>query len=126
MKVEDSADSDVVLQNGQSHNPLGSYFYREMKDMEHFTRTWTCGGVLCSIYEKECAPLSCVFICFYSPRPPSVLSLIGICWTLSTAAELISVFLLSGDTHGGVCADIFTLLASSEDEFGPRWFPFGK
>lgn len=43
------------------------------------------------------------------PLPPtlSVLSLLGICCTLSTAAELISVFLLSAETLWGVWADIF-------------------
>lgn len=50
-KVEDSVDWEVVLLLSRmikSRILLDFNFYREIKDLEHFSKTWTYGGVLCS------------------------------------------------------------------------------
>lgn len=49
-KVEDGVDWDVVLLLSRTIKArilIDLNFYREIKDLEHFSRTWTYGGVLC-------------------------------------------------------------------------------
>lgn len=52
-KVEDSVDWDVVLLLSRvikARILIDFNFYREIKDLEHFSRTWTYGDGLCSSF----------------------------------------------------------------------------
>ncbi|TWW59346.1 Transposon TX1 uncharacterized 149 kDa protein ORF 2 [Takifugu flavidus] len=55
-KVEDSVDCDVVLllsRRIKARILIDFHFYRKMEDLEQFVRTWTYGGILCSIQLED-------------------------------------------------------------------------